>query len=133
TREASRETLRGWWRDRIGGEPPSFDNGSGLSRDERVTAQQLGRLLQYAWASPLMPELASSLPAAGVDGTLRRTRSPVGAHLKSGSLRDVQGVAGYVDAAGGRRLVVVAIANHPNAAGFRPAVEALLAWAGRER
>ncbi|MBA2962980.1 MULTISPECIES: D-alanyl-D-alanine carboxypeptidase/D-alanyl-D-alanine-endopeptidase [Ramlibacter] len=133
TREGARETLRAWWRDRIGPDLPAFDNGSGLSRDERITAQQLARLLQYTWASPLMPELAASLPAVGTDGTLRRTRTPVGAHLKSGSLRDVQGVAGYVDGAGGRRYVVVAIANHPNAAGFRPAVEALLAWAGRER
>ena len=33
---------------------------------------QLARLLQTAWASPLMPELMSSLPVTGVDGTLRR-------------------------------------------------------------
>ena len=51
-----------------------FDNGSGLSREERITAQQLARLLQVAWASPLMPELVSSLPVAGIDGTLRRAR-----------------------------------------------------------
>jgi D-alanyl-D-alanine carboxypeptidase/D-alanyl-D-alanine-endopeptidase (penicillin-binding protein 4) len=133
TRAGARDALRAWWRERIGPDVPAFDNGSGLSRDERATAQQLARLLQYAWASPLMPELAASLPVAGIDGTLRRTRTPIGAHLKSGSLRDVQGIAGFVHGAGGRRYVVVAIANHPNAAGFRPAVEALLAWAGREQ
>jgi cobalt-zinc-cadmium efflux system protein len=39
----------------------------------------------------------SSLPVAGIDGTLRRaTATPGRAHLKTGSLRDVVGVAGYV-------------------------------------
>ena len=42
TFEGSREVLRGWWRDRFGGEPPVTDNGSGLSRAESVTARQLG-------------------------------------------------------------------------------------------
>jgi D-alanyl-D-alanine carboxypeptidase/D-alanyl-D-alanine-endopeptidase (penicillin-binding protein 4) len=133
SREGSRELLRNWWRERIGPDLPTFDNGSGLSRDERTTATQLARLLQYAWASPLMPELVASLPVAGTDGTLRRARTPIAAHLKSGSLRDVYGVAGYVHAAGGRRFVVVAIANHPQAQAMRPVVEALLAWTAQER
>ncbi|TFZ06884.1 D-alanyl-D-alanine carboxypeptidase/D-alanyl-D-alanine-endopeptidase [Ramlibacter henchirensis] len=132
-RESSRELLRGWWRERIGADTPVFDNGSGLSRDERATAAQLARLLQYAWASPLMPELVASLPAAGVDGTMRRARATAAAHLKTGSLRDVFGVAGYVHAASGRRYVVVAIANHPNAHQLRPVIETLLAWTGQER
>ena len=63
-----------------------------------------------------MPELMSSLPVAGIDGTLRRSKGVPGrAHLKTGSLRDVVGVAGYVLADSGRRYVVVAIVNHPNA------------------
>ncbi|HSV79697.1 MAG TPA: D-alanyl-D-alanine carboxypeptidase/D-alanyl-D-alanine-endopeptidase, partial [Ramlibacter sp.] len=134
TLEASREWMRGWWRERLGGEPPQFDNGSGLSRDERITAWQLARLLQHAWASPVMPELLASLPLAGTDGTLRRLRGRGQglAHLKTGSLRDVAGVAGYVHAAGGRRYVLVAIANHPDAGALRPAIEALIDWTARE-
>jgi D-alanyl-D-alanine carboxypeptidase/D-alanyl-D-alanine-endopeptidase (penicillin-binding protein 4) len=136
TLDGSREILRQWWRDRIGGAGvPTFGNGSGLSRDERVTAQQLARLLQFAWRSPLMPELLSSLPLAGVDGTMRRARGHgVGlAHLKTGSLRDVAGVAGIVHGASGRRYVLVAIANHPQAAAIRPAIEALVDWTARDR
>ncbi len=133
TLEGSRELLRGWWRERFGGEPPVLDNGSGLSRSERVTARQLGQLLQAAWASPLMPELAASLPVTGLDGTLRRGRRNVGlAHLKTGSLRDVAGVAGFVHGAQGRRHIVVAIANHGNAAAIRPAIDALVEWTARE-
>jgi serine-type D-Ala-D-Ala carboxypeptidase/endopeptidase (penicillin-binding protein 4) len=135
TLEGSRAAMRQWWRARFGDEQaPVFGNGSGLSRDERITAQQLARLLQAAWASPLMPELVSSLPLAGVDGTMRRARgSGVGvAHLKTGSLRDVAGVAGYVHAASGKRYVLVAIANHPQAQAARPAIEALIDWAARD-
>jgi serine-type D-Ala-D-Ala carboxypeptidase/endopeptidase (penicillin-binding protein 4) len=81
-----------------------------------------------------MPELMSSLPVAGVDGTLRRTRgSAVGlAHLKTGSLRDVLGVAGYVQGTSGRRYVLVAIANHPLAHAAQPAIEALIDWVARD-
>ncbi len=132
TLEGSRELMRQWWRARFGAaDLPTFNNGSGLSRDERITAQQLGRLLQAAWASPLMPELLSSLPVSGTDGTLRRSRGKVAglAHLKTGSLRDVAGVAGYVHGAGGKRYVLVAIANHPQAGAARPAIEALIEWA----
>lgn len=130
--EASREILRSWWRERIGPQPPQVDNGAGLSRDARISAAQLARLLQYAWASPLMPELLASLPVSGGDGTLRRLQTPARAHLKSGSLREVFGVAGYVHGADGRRWVVVAIANHPDAGALRPAIEALLAWTARQ-
>ncbi len=134
TLAGSRELLRQWWRERLTGEPPFTGNGSGLSRDERITAGQLAGLLQLAWASPLMPEFVASLPVAGLDGTARRTglRSTGLAHLKTGSLRDVTGLAGYVHGSGGRRWVVVAIANHPSAAAVRPAIDALLEWAARE-
>jgi D-alanyl-D-alanine carboxypeptidase/D-alanyl-D-alanine-endopeptidase (penicillin-binding protein 4) len=131
--EASREVLRQWWRERFGaGDLPAFDNGSGLSRDERITARQLARLLQAAWASPLMPELVSSLPMAGIDGTLKRGRVKGIAHLKTGSLRDVAGVAGFVDGASGKRYVLVVIANHPQAGAARGAIEALIDWTARD-
>jgi D-alanyl-D-alanine carboxypeptidase/D-alanyl-D-alanine-endopeptidase (penicillin-binding protein 4) len=46
--EASRDVMQRWWRERVGGEVPMFDNGSGLSREERISAQALARLLQVA-------------------------------------------------------------------------------------
>jgi len=110
-----------------------IDNGSGLSRETRVTAQLLARVLQAAYAGPAMPELMSSLSVTGIDGTLRRARnSATGrAHLKTGSLRDVAGLAGYVLSAGGRRYVLVAIVNHPNAARAQPALDLLVQWTYR--
>ncbi len=132
TREAARDVLQQWLAARFGAAARStvIDNGSGLSRDARTSALLLARLLQSAWASPVMPELVSSLPVIGVDGTMERTKTILGrAHLKSGSLRDVTGVAGYVLSASGRRYVVVGIINHPNAGAARPALESLVQWA----
>ena len=77
----------------------------------------------------------ASLPITGVDGTLRNSRSRVSqgwAHLKSGSLVDTTALAGYVHTPSGRRLVVVAIVNHPNASAARPALDALVDWAVKE-
>ena len=135
TFDGAREALRQWWVARMGdAELPLADNGAGLSRDARITAQSLARMLQVAWASPVMPELVASLPISGVDGTLRRSQSRAGtAHLKTGSLRDVMAVAGYVHGASGRRYVLVAVVNHANAGGARPVLDALADWAARDQ
>lgn len=107
-------------------------NGAGLSRDERISARHLGELLLAAYASPVMPELISSLPIVAVDGTLqRRLRDSALAgrgHLKSGSLDGVRALGGYLLDARGRRWVVVFIANDARAAASRSAQDALLEW-----
>ena len=131
TPATAREAVRQWWQRRISAtDVPTIDNGSGLSRQNRISAQQLGQLLQMAYTSPNMPELMSSLPLVGVDGTLKRSlASSASAHLKTGSLREVTALAGYVHATNGKRYVLVAIVNHPNAAAVRPALDALIDWA----
>lgn len=109
-----------------------IENGSGLSRIERISARHLGELLLAAYASPVMPELMSSLPVVAEDGTLKRRMNGSAiagrAHLKSGSLNGVRAIAGYVLDAQGRRWVVVFMANHAAAAGSRAAQNALLEW-----
>jgi len=135
TVELARETLSRWLVERTGELDAEVvvDNGSGLSRRGRITAQRLARLLEQAHDSPVMSELMSSLPISGVDGTLRRSRTTPGrAHLKTGSLRDVSGVAGYVLSNSGKRYVLVAIVNHPNAGAARPALDALVQWTMRD-
>ena len=130
--DTSREQVMRWWRSHIGAEELVLDNGSGLSRSERVSALGLARLLAGAWATPYASELMSSLPLAGQDGTLRRQVTSTVAHLKTGSLRDVVGVAGYVDGRDGERWVLVAIVNHPQAQAARAALDALIEWTGRQ-
>ena len=98
-----------------------IENGSGLSRRERISAASLAQVLQAAWASPVMPELVASLPLVGFDGTMKRRLaldSVAGqAHVKTGTLAEVRAVAGYVLAASGRYYVVVLLVNHPAAGG----------------
>jgi D-alanyl-D-alanine carboxypeptidase/D-alanyl-D-alanine-endopeptidase (penicillin-binding protein 4) len=135
TAEAGRTLLRDWLVERTGPLPPGvqIDNGSGLSRQTRLTAALLARLLQQAWARATMPELLSSLPVTGLDGTLRRSRASAGrAHLKTGSLNDVAAIAGYLLSDSGQRYVLVAMVNHPNAAASRAALDALVQWGLRD-
>ena len=109
-----------------------IDNGSGLSRSERISAASMASVLQAAWASPVMPEFVSSLPLAGFDGTMKRRlnqQSVAGqAHVKTGTLADVRAVAGYVLASSGAHYIVVFFVNHPNAGGAQAAQDALLQW-----
>jgi D-alanyl-D-alanine carboxypeptidase/D-alanyl-D-alanine-endopeptidase (penicillin-binding protein 4) len=130
TPEAARETLRQWLQSRgLPTEGVVIDHGSGLSRQTRLPVRLLALLLLHAWTSPVMPELTASLPVTGLDGTLRRSRATAGrAHLKTGSLRDVVGIAGYVLSASGRRHVLVAVIEHPNANAARDALDALVQW-----
>ncbi|WP_232300969.1 D-alanyl-D-alanine carboxypeptidase/D-alanyl-D-alanine endopeptidase [Caldimonas taiwanensis] len=133
---SSRAVVEDWLRGRLGGPDPSvvLDNGAGLSREARASAAFFTRLLQSAWADPVMPEFIASLPASGRDGTLRRSRiEPGRAYLKTGSLRDVAALAGYVLGDSGQRYSFVAIVNHPRAAAARPVLEALVAWAMHDR
>jgi D-alanyl-D-alanine carboxypeptidase/D-alanyl-D-alanine-endopeptidase (penicillin-binding protein 4) len=134
---ASQAVLQRWWKERLGAEDlPVWDNGSGLSRQERISARGLARLLQLAWRSPAMSELMSSLPISGVDGTLKRFKSASlgNAHLKTGSLSNVLARAGYVDGASGKRYVLVALINHANAntEAARAVMETLVDWTARD-
>ena len=130
---AAERALRAWLAGRALAMPELvLDNGAGLSRIERLSAASLARLLHLAFASPLMPEFVSSLPLAGVDGTMRRREAATGyAHIKTGLLADVRAIAGYVHARSGQRYVVVSIVNHPNARDAQPAHDALLDWVQR--
>ncbi len=109
-----------------------IENGSGLSRVERISAQSLTTLLVAAFRSPVMPELVASLPLIAVDGTMRRrmkSESIAGqAHIKTGSLSDVRAIAGYVLDRNGRRYAVTMIVNHANAQQSQAAQDALLNW-----
>lgn len=107
-----------------------IDNGSGLSRRARISAHSLARLLGAAWASPAMPDFMASLPVAGLDGTTKKKFNGNGfagrAHLKTGSLEGVRGLAGYLLDQRGRRHIIVCLVNHPRAAEVQPAFDALL-------
>ena len=132
--EGSRDVVLRWWRERLGEHAPVLDNGSGLSREERSSALGLARLLLWVQRSPIQAELVASLPLSGQDGTLRRSRAQASAHLKTGSLRDVSGVAGYVHSPGGKTLVLVALVNSPQVSGAnaRALFDVLVDWSAKQ-
>lgn len=109
-----------------------IENGSGLSRKERISARHLGKLLVDAFHSPVMPEFMSSLAIAGVDGTARnrhkKTVTTGRVHLKTGSLKDVAAIAGYVLDSRNSRHAFVFVVNHPRAAHAKAAMDAFIKW-----
>ena len=137
----STNAFKRWWRGRFGlRTTPVIDNGSGLSREGRVSAAALVALLQQAAAGPNAEVFERSLPVAGVSGTMRHlaARSPgseaIGnARLKTGSLRDVAAVAGYAWGRSGQVYAVVGLINDPNAGAARAALDRLVEWAVRDQ
>jgi len=114
-----------------------IENGSGLSRIERITAQQMAYLLQAGLRSNWLPEFQASMPIAAIDGTLRRrlhgTAAAGRARLKTGTLRNVVALAGYVPDANGVQNVFVAMINSEQAGDGRgrAVVDALVDWVAR--
>lgn len=113
-----------------------LDNGAGLSRSERIAPAQLAAVLDAAWRGRHAPELLAALPVAGVDGTMSRrlkgTPAEGRARLKTGTLRNVVALAGYVPDASGRTWVVAALLNDEQAAQGRPVLDALIDWIARQ-
>lgn len=109
-----------------------LENGSGLSRTERISAANMAAILQAAWKSALMPEFISSLPVVAADGTMKKRmrgeRVAGSAHIKTGLLNEARAIGGYVLDRTGKRHVVVMIVNHPRAPETDAAMDALLAW-----
>ena len=114
-----------------------IENGSGLSRRERISADSLNRLLLDAWKNPVMPEFVASLPIVGIDGTMKKrlngSDATGRAHIKTGTLDGVKTAAGYALDARGRRYAVTFLINHPRASAGSAAIDALLVWVAQRR
>ena len=76
-----------------------------------------------------MPEFIGSLPMAGVDGTLKRRPLPQGsAHAKTGYLKNVRSLAGYVTDTNGERWVVVVMINDERLEGGKSFIDGVVQW-----
>ena len=131
--ETGAAAVRNWLQAR-GIDAPDLvmENGSGLSRNARISAITMGRVLLAAYNSPTMPEFISSLPLVGNDGTMRKRlkdKSVTGrAHIKTGSLDGVRAIAGYVMAASGKWYAVSFMVNHPDTGAAREPMDMLVQW-----
>lgn len=88
-------------------------DGSGLSRHNSCTARQLAAMLAWSYRQPFGPVLHDSLATAGVDGSLRkRLKDSDGrVHAKTGTMKGIRALAGYVDSDAGPRYAFAVIFN----------------------
>jgi D-alanyl-D-alanine carboxypeptidase/D-alanyl-D-alanine-endopeptidase (penicillin-binding protein 4) len=139
TLEHAQSTVQAWWAKSFAATtpPPILDNGSGLSRSERITAKALVSLLEKAGQHPYGSAFEASLSHVGLDaGTTKHLVNRPGmaaltgrAALKTGTLVDVKSIAGYVTGDSGQRYAVVAIINHPKARdNGNTVIDAFLRW-----
>ncbi len=128
---AADRTIREWMADKgIDSDNMVFENGSGLSRKERISARQMGDLLALAFNSRFSAELIASLPLVAMDGTMRRRLGHADmagmGHIKTGSLRDVRSIAGYTRDENNTTWVVVAMINDMRAWKTEPVLDELI-------
>jgi D-alanyl-D-alanine carboxypeptidase/D-alanyl-D-alanine-endopeptidase (penicillin-binding protein 4) len=99
----------------------SLTDGSGLTRQNRITGRALAKLLYKARREPWFGSFYASFPVAGnrermVGGTLRKrmngTRAANNARAKTGTLTGVTALSGYVTGANGRKYVFVMLSNY---------------------
>jgi D-alanyl-D-alanine carboxypeptidase/D-alanyl-D-alanine-endopeptidase (penicillin-binding protein 4) len=92
-----------------------LEEGSGLSRSNRVTPNATVALLRFMAQHPDRTVWKDSLPVGGVDGTLRHrfktTPAKGNVRAKTGSLRGVHALGGYANTAGGDELIFAIYAN----------------------
>ncbi len=116
--KAAQRVIRGWLaRKGITASQLVMENGSGLSRAERLSAREMAKILQLAWNGPYAAEFISSMPLVAMDGTMRkrllRTALVGEAHIKTGTLNNVRAIAGFSRDSNGNSWAVVAILNDP--------------------
>ena len=116
-----------------------IENGSGLSRNEAISASQMNQLLLTARNLPVGDIFYNSLPIAGTDGTMRNRlmsqlrkflhlKKKPEARIKTGSLANVRAISGYVLSKSGKMYAVTSFINHPNAWRGLEAHDQLLSW-----
>ncbi|MEP7154150.1 MAG: D-alanyl-D-alanine carboxypeptidase/D-alanyl-D-alanine-endopeptidase [Betaproteobacteria bacterium] len=124
----------------IGGDGLILENGSGLSRKERIKPEQLAAVLGAAYRSYWAPEFQATLPIVGVDAAMeKRLRDSPAAkrgRIKTGSLRNVSAVAGYVPDSNDDVCIVVAIINHDRGSASvsaiaKPVLDEVIDWTAR--
>jgi D-alanyl-D-alanine carboxypeptidase/D-alanyl-D-alanine-endopeptidase (penicillin-binding protein 4) len=133
TLPGARQRVQGWLRQQgLGHNDILVDSGSGLSRSEQGKPRAMVHLLRLAWQAPQRDAFVSSLPVAGVDGTLanRMTqgRATGRAFLKTGTLLDTRALAGYVLGRSGMPYALTALVNHAEPQRATPMMDRVVEW-----
>ncbi len=121
--EAGVEILEAYWRALGRDDDAVIENGSGLSRRGRLSAQGLVDVLVAAHHET--PDLIDALPGAGEPGTLRVRLRPAKGHVraKTGTLHGVTGLTGVLTDDEGQPTVAFSILVNAHNAGAMPAAK----------
>ena len=96
---------------------PQVVDGSGLSRSDRSSPEQVVNLLRALHGTPIGGELYGSLPVVGVSGTVSRIAANTAARgacvAKTGTLNDVTNLAGWCHSRGGKLLAFALFIDGP--------------------
>jgi D-alanyl-D-alanine carboxypeptidase/D-alanyl-D-alanine-endopeptidase (penicillin-binding protein 4) len=119
----------------------SLDDGSGLSRNDMITAEASVQLLTFMSKHRYGAVFRDALPIAGVDGTLRNrfrgTAAENNLRAKTGSLSSAASLGGYLTTAAGEKLAFsIMVNNYPRDADPRtlcidPIAVLLASFAGK--
>lgn len=100
-----------------------LNDGSGLSRRNLVSPSSLATLLTRAWNMPFAQTFVNSFSIAGIDGTLKKRMrgTPAEGNLigKTGTLRNVSALAGYVTTLDGEHLAFSLLFNGDNVGTYK--------------
>lgn len=96
-----------------------IENGSGLSRKTKLTSNLIVNLLYSHYKKFTFPEFFTSLPIAGLDGTLSEDefflREDKSYRFKTGSLNNVRAMAGIIIEHNKKPFFLCYIINHKKA------------------
>ena len=94
-----------------------MENGAGLSRQISLSAESLASLLRYASNSIYHPEFLASFSLGGMDGTMKKRMKKLQlggrARLKTGYIKGVRSLAGYMRADSGKDYAIVLFIQDP--------------------
>jgi D-alanyl-D-alanine carboxypeptidase/D-alanyl-D-alanine-endopeptidase (penicillin-binding protein 4) len=120
-----------------------LSDGSGLSRNDMITAEATIQLLTYMHRHRYASAFREALPLAGVDGTLRNrfkgTPAENNLRAKTGTLSSASSLSGFVrDAAGEELAFSIMVNNYPQDADVRasciePIAVLLASFAGKSQ
>jgi D-alanyl-D-alanine carboxypeptidase/D-alanyl-D-alanine-endopeptidase (penicillin-binding protein 4) len=118
-----------------------LDDGSGLSRNDMITAEASVQLLTFMSKHRYANVFRDALPIAGVDGTLRNrfkgTPAENNVRAKTGSLSSAASLGGYLTTAGGEKLAFSILVNNyprdldPRSSCIDPITLLLASFAGK--
>ena len=138
--ESSEKVIQAWLNQRgLNFTELIIENGSGLSRNEAISARNLNSLLISAQNLPIAEIFTNTLPVAGTDGTMRNRlinqmrkflhlKKKPEARIKTGSLNNVRTISGYIFSKSGRIYAVTSFINDPKANRGQEVHDQLLTW-----